>query len=155
MTEVRDSDFKNAFPGIFNFTVRILKSVIKLTSLWITISNGEIIWIKVTLMTFWTWWMHFKTIESKLLFLYFLCSNKINKWSISFNQCFSNQHDRYWVNSIIFDNIENNQCIHALHAYSWSLFRVRLRRFLYQGGLFLNLLYVTAGGSNKRIRSII
>ena len=24
VTEVRDSDFKNAFPGIFNFTVRIL-----------------------------------------------------------------------------------------------------------------------------------
>ena len=26
-TEVRDSDFKNAFPGIFNFTVGILRSV--------------------------------------------------------------------------------------------------------------------------------
>ena len=26
-TEVRDSDFKNAFPGIFNFTVGILNSL--------------------------------------------------------------------------------------------------------------------------------
>ena len=27
VTEIRDSDFKNAFPGIFNFTVGIPKSV--------------------------------------------------------------------------------------------------------------------------------
>ena len=27
-TEVRDSDFKNAFPGIFNFTVGILTMVV-------------------------------------------------------------------------------------------------------------------------------
>ena len=32
VTEVRDSDFKNAFPGIFNFTVGILKCL--LSSAW-------------------------------------------------------------------------------------------------------------------------
>ena len=37
VTEVRDSDFKNAFPGIFNFTVGILIHIIQ------SVSANEII----------------------------------------------------------------------------------------------------------------